>query len=189
MTLSHGTSLVYNDTKYHDASVFNYFAIQADSFDEHPRATEVVLHWCIDTYDASVTNNVVSLERVLSHTEAHYGPSKELRFGKTANVTYLTSPADEGGAVRYTAEGMNQTHTIRMLQSVMSGTTTYGQRNQFKNGSDVLMHAYTSTLKPYEDRFQREKSSDAEWLVYKRKAWWEAVEGMTQKLTNGITNS
>ncbi|KAF6793355.1 hypothetical protein CMUS01_16104 [Colletotrichum musicola] len=170
VALSHEPSLVYNDTRYHDASVFNYFAIQADLLDEHPRATEVVFHWCIDTYDASVVNNVVSFERVLSHTEAHYGPSKELRFGTTANVTYLTSPADGGGATKHTAEGMNRTETIRMLQSVMSGTTTYSQRNQFKNGSDVLMHAYISTLKPYEDRYQKENLSDAEKLTDKRNA-------------------
>ncbi|KAF6818031.1 hypothetical protein CSOJ01_02168 [Colletotrichum sojae] len=189
VALPHGPSLVYNDTRYRDASVFNYFAIQADASDEHPRAIEVVFHWCVDTYDASVVNNVVSLERVLSHTEAHYGPSKELRFGTIANVTYLTSPADGGGATKHTAEGMNRTETIRMLQSVMSGTTTYSQRNQFKNGSDVLMHAYISTLKPYEDRYQKENLCDAEKLTDKRKAWWEAVEGMAQKLTNGITNS
>ncbi|KAF6839375.1 hypothetical protein CPLU01_01795 [Colletotrichum plurivorum] len=176
VTLSLGPSLAYNDTRYHDVSVFNYFVIAAQRFDEHPLATEVVFHWCVDTYDAYVVNNILSIKRVWSHTEAHSAP--------TANVTYLTSPADEGGTVSHTAEAIDR-ETIRLLRRVLSGTSKYEQSYHFSNGADMLMHAFLSYVKS----FRRENLSNAEEWEITRRAWWEAVGGMAQKYTTGITNS
>lgn len=82
---STGPMISTYNTHVMDSIIFFYSVIYWNE-NLGSQAAEVVFHWCVETYDAAFENNVLSMQRNLSHTQSH-----------RVNASYLEmlSPADE----------------------------------------------------------------------------------------------
>ncbi|KAK1458866.1 hypothetical protein CMEL01_01865 [Colletotrichum melonis] len=159
------TTLSYNGTQMEQASLYNFFAIKGPghlSPDIH--LSEVMLHWCINTYNATITNNNVSVKLMMSHTEVSRA-DMELPVGGTGrDVTYLTSPADEGA--RYLFGGNGIDHLRSFLDASIPSSYVDEGNNAIGNSSAMLLRGMRDTG-----------------------SWQEALDGMAHNIAMGLTNS
>ncbi|KAF5515254.1 hypothetical protein CGCS363_v001682 [Colletotrichum siamense] len=157
-------TLSYKNTQMEKASLYNYFAVQGPgSGSQEIDLSEVILHWCINTCNAAVTNNNISVERVLSHTEVSSG-DMEWPNGGSGNISYLTSPLDEGNKYIFGGTGVAGIQTL-LDDSLPSLTVDVGS-NSIKDGSAMLLQAI------------RDAGN-----------WQDAVDGMARNIAMGLTNS
>ncbi|KAF6814700.1 hypothetical protein CSOJ01_03923 [Colletotrichum sojae] len=145
------------DTDVLNSIIFVYSAIYSD-WVIGSEAAEVAFHWCVNTYDASVENNVLLMKHNLSHTQSH-------RFN--ANYSEMTTPADNNPYPIYQTEVWKIGEILREAatgnSSVSNQTRTGGERLQrainetrlredinFKAGSDVFWSVIDSTAQIFE---------------------------------------
>ncbi|KAF4876835.1 hypothetical protein CGCSCA1_v003955 [Colletotrichum siamense] len=153
-------TLSYKNTQMEKASLYNYFVVQGPgSGSQDIELSEVILHWCIDTYNAAVTNNNISVERVMSHTEASSG-DMEWPNGGRGNVTYLTSPLDERNKYIFGGTGVAGIQTL--LDDSLPNLTV-----------DVGSNSIKDLLQGIRDAGN----------------WQDAVDGMARNIAMGLTNS
>lgn len=158
-----------------DAKLYDYFGIYlsmpvtSDPF--KLEAVEILFYWCVNTYQPRIQDNVLDMEHVLSHTEIHYGDAvaKSWSNSTLTNVSYLTSPADEGA--KYVVDGMGPDEIRDLLNNSLSGFSVNRGSNQFASGSDMLMHAHAVTQNNTKE------------------AWLGVIDGMARNIANGISNS
>ncbi|KAJ0335548.1 hypothetical protein COL922a_009048 [Colletotrichum nupharicola] len=72
MNISTGTSLSYNDTDIIKAELFNFFVLYGPA-PTQLRAYEIIMHWCVNTYNVTVQNNVPITQQVASYTKPNLG--------------------------------------------------------------------------------------------------------------------
>lgn len=167
--------MAYNDTTMMDAELYDYFGIylsmQVPSDRLKPEAVEILFYWCVNTYQPTIRDNVLDMKHVLSHTETHYGDAvaKSWSNSTLTNVSYLTSPADEGA--KYVVDGMGPGEMRLLLSNSLSGSSVNRGTYEFASGSDMLMHAHAVTQNNTKE------------------AWLEVIEGMARNIANGISNS
>ncbi|KAL3297287.1 Carboxylic ester hydrolase [Colletotrichum asianum] len=171
---SSGSSLSYNGTPFMDAALYDYFGIYLDMPWSGPfrlKAVEVLFHWCINTYEPEIKDNTLNMKLALSHTEMHRGDAVAPTWSNDAvkNITYLTSPADEGGKYVFGGSGVNS--IWELLNNSLSGFSINNGDNQFNTGSDMLIHA---------DAVKKNESTEA---------WLEVIDGMARNIAAGLTNS
>lgn len=170
-----GSSLSYNNTPIMDAKLYDYFGIYLSMpmIDEpwKPEAIEILFYWCVNTYQPKIQDNVLYMEHVRSHTEIHYGDAVAKSWSDSIlpNVSYLTSPADDGA--KYVVDGMGPDAIRDLLNNSLSGFSVNTGSNQFASGSDMLMHAHAVTRNDTKE------------------AWLEVIDGMARNIANGISNS
>ncbi|KAF5513484.1 hypothetical protein CGCF413_v001745 [Colletotrichum fructicola] len=159
-----GPTLSYKGTQMEEASLYNYFAIHGPgSGRKEVHVSEVILHWCINTYNAAVTNNNISVKRVMSHTEVSSGDI-EWPNGGSGNISYLTSPLDAGNKYIFGGTGAAGIRTL-LNDSLPSLTVDVGS-NSIKDGSAMLLQG-----------------------IRHAGNWQDAVGGMARNIAMGLTNS
>jgi hypothetical protein len=129
MNVTMGSSLSFNGTDELKASLFNYYVLSYAPL----RAYEVLMHFCVNTYNASVSDNVATVNMLASHTTVASGPVFVKSYNETFNVTYLTTPDDPG--VKYVADGFGPTNTNTLLNSTVTGSYVYNG-GQISTGVD-----------------------------------------------------
>lgn len=87
------------------------------------RAYEMLLHFCVNTYNVSVTNNIATVTQVASYTNADYGEAFVARYNTTYNVTYLTTPDNPG--FKYVAAGYGPSEIGSSLATSIGGAYSY----------------------------------------------------------------
>lgn len=172
---SFGPSLSYNNTPLMDAKLYDYFGIYLSmprtSEPWKPEAVEILFYWCVNTYQPTIQDNVLDMKHVLSHTEIHHGDAvaKSWWNSTLTNVSYLTSPADEGAT--YVVDGRGPDEIRNLFNESLSGFSVNLGYNQLGSGSDRLMHAHAVA------------KNDT------KEAWLEVINGMARNIANGISNS
>lgn len=157
-----------------DAALYDYFGIYLDMPRSGPfrlKAVEVLFHWCINTYEPEIKDNTLNMKLALSHTELHRGDAVAPTWSNDTlgNITYLTSPADEGGKYVFGGSGVNS--IWELLNNSLSGFSINNGDNQFSTGSDMLIHA---------DAVKKNESTEG---------WLEVIDGMARNIAAGLTNS
>lgn len=146
------------------ASLYNYFAVKGPGFlYEDIHVSEVILHWCIKTYNAAITGNNLSIETVMSHTEVSSG-YMEMPSGLQGNLTYLTTPADEGQKYLFGGTGVSEIQSL--LNTSLSSLSVDTGSNSIGDASAMLLQA-----------------------MHDVNDWQGAVDGMARNIAMGLTNS
>lgn len=142
----------------------------------------------MNTYEAEIKDNILSMRRIQSHTERHFGKVElppEAPINVTGrNLSYFTSPADPGFTypIFGFGAGIMESHLSRNWRGFTAGSDT----NYFKSGSDVLLSASDNVLQQLEQTATEENRtlSDAEI----RETWLKSVHGIAQNTATGLTN-
>ncbi|KAJ0341233.1 hypothetical protein COL154_008993 [Colletotrichum chrysophilum] len=114
MNISTGTSLSYNDTDIIKAELFNFFVLYGPA-PTQLRAYEIMMHWCVNTYNVTVQNNVPITQQVASYTKPNLGEVFVQNYNMTINGTYLTSPDSPGKQYVASAIGINPLNESQKL--------------------------------------------------------------------------
>ncbi|WZH42053.1 uncharacterized protein QYS62_003021 [Fusarium acuminatum] len=158
-----------------NVSVFDYFAIYWDGAMKTPRAVEISIHWCIDTYEAKLVDNILKLNKTASHV-----PKLQIQ-----NLEYqsLTTPDDDKeiytvGSSSFRAIGSN-------LNDSLSGKSVYRSAERFfgTSGSDMLVQATKEIAQK-----DAKGNSTLEYFGMET-AWWIAVNGMASNVASSLTNT
>lgn len=92
------------------------------------RAYEMLMHFCVNTYEASVTGNIPTVKEVASYTNVEYGEVLVKEYNMTINATYLTTPDDPG--FKYVVGGYGPGEIGSLIASLIGGAfTDYGVYN------------------------------------------------------------
>lgn len=186
-----GTSLVYNDTTIMDAKFSDYFAIynmNTRPLTWGPAAVEILFHWCVNTYEAEIKDNILSMKEVQSHTEPHFGkvqsPPQSLVNISNSNVSYFTSPADLG--FKYPIYGVEQNLMEDSFNHTWSGFTAGSSTNYYETGSDILLSASDNTLKQLQETAKEENVTLSDTEI--REVWLSTMHKIAQNAATGLTN-
>ncbi|KAF9880320.1 hypothetical protein CkaCkLH20_02274 [Colletotrichum karsti] len=175
MNISTGSSLSYNDTDIMKAKLFNFFVIYGPT---PLRATEIMLHWCVNTYNVTVQNNVPVTQQVASYTHPSEGEVFAQIYNTTVNGTYLTSPDSPGK--QYIASGMGPDYIAEILQQTMVGYYIDLGQYTFNNGTEIYGTALSRASIGINTLNESQKLDDA---------YFTTLQNVTQNVANGLTNA
>ncbi|KAL0933653.1 uncharacterized protein CTRU02_210452 [Colletotrichum truncatum] len=174
MNISTGTSLSYNGTEILEAKLFNFFVLNGPTL----RATEIMMHWCVNTYNVTVQNNVPITQKVASYTKPNTGEVFVKSYNRTINGTYLTSP-DSPGA-QYVADGLGLSEIATSLSKTMEGYYIDLGSYDFDNGVGIYATALSRAKIGINPRNESQKLDDAQ---------FETLKNLTQNIASGLTNA
>ncbi|KAI8311801.1 hypothetical protein K4K61_011480 [Colletotrichum sp. SAR11_59] len=119
------------------STIFNYSVIYWNP-PRPPLAADVVLHWCVKTYDVNVTDNVLSMELISSLTVVKTLPNEtDLELGDFLLLNQSTSAHAKRTQFRI---GGRETKQIR--NALEYALVEYSsQLGYFENGADRLLYA------------------------------------------------
>lgn len=163
-----GASLNFQNTTKLDASISNffvfmwtYFAAYGGNEYSYAHSFEVLLHFCVNTYNASVTSNIASVNQIASYTEYGAGVADtgsiwsdgifqtNLNDPKNYSATYLMSPDAPGQTFIVGDSSSANTSSIiqlsSLLENMMGGIYTNAQNASF-NGLSAWFNAVWSVL-------------------------------------------
>ena len=72
MNVSPGSSLSYNGTGLSKAVIYNFFVIYYDATVVQARSAEIIFHWCVNTYNSTVHDNIPSTSEISSYVNVEY---------------------------------------------------------------------------------------------------------------------
>jgi hypothetical protein len=180
VNISTGASLLFNDTDVIAGSLFNFFVIHftiaGDGLGE-ALAYEVLMHWCVNTYNISVTDNIPTITTTSSHTIVRNGEVFVEHYNMTMNATYLVTPEDEG--MNYLAGGYGPNALRGILYNTLCGYETDTSGRMLDSGPQAMMTAINDAkigLFPN----QTQLISEAKFV---------AVKNVTTNIANGLTNA
>lgn len=183
LNISTGPSLSFNDTAESAASLFNFFIIYATPEQRagesylKARAYEAMMHWCINTHDVRVSDNIPSMNLTASHTIVKEGEIFIQSYNQTKNTTYLVSPTDPGGT--YAIGGMSDDAIRVMLANTMCGNDIYRGGRTLDSGVQAIMTAISdATSGPTQPSSQTVDEKE-----------FASYVGITTNVANGLTNS
>lgn len=158
-----------------NVSIFDYFAIYWDPSMNIPRAAEISFHWCIDTYEAEMVDNILQMNKTASRV-----PKLQVQ-----NLEYqsLSTPSDDKEV--YTIGSSSFGAIGRNLNDSLSGKSVYLSAERFfgTSGSDMLVQSTKEIA-------QRDaKGNTTLELMGMEKAWWIAVNGMALNVASSLTNT
>lgn len=165
------------------STIFNYSVIYWDP-PRPPLAAGVVLHWCVMTYDANVTDNVLSMELLSSRTVVQTLPDEtELELG---NFLLLNQSINAHPKRTQFKVGGRETKTIRTaLEYVLVDYSS--KLGYFETGADRLLYAMEEIKRQYESETEQQRAtrspSDSDDI------WFTAIESMAVNVGNGVANS
>jgi hypothetical protein len=158
-----------------NVSVLDYFAIYWEPNMEVPQAAEISFHWCIDTYDAEMVNNILHMNKTSTRVPKLLGRSHEyMSFGTS----------DKDGEV-YTI-GSSSFSAIRTnMNESLSGKSVYLWADRFSgtSGTDMLVQATKEVSQ------MAAKGNKTLEIMGMEKAWWTAVNGMAKNVASSLTNT
>lgn len=177
MNITDGPALSYSGTDLEKAELFRFFVY----YSPEPRAIEVMMHWCVNTYAVTVEDSVPVTRMVASYTRPEEGEIMMDFPNQTAIGMYLTTPDDPGH--RYPAGGMGSSHTASVLRANLVGTTSQMGELTLGNGTEIFStEVYRSTMGiPWENNPDQDQMRDDARLL--------AVKRLTQNLASEITNA
>lgn len=185
-----GESLTRNGTQTKAASIYRYFALHFSQFSDKMRATEVNLHWCVNTYDTKVESNQLGRKLVKSHTEVHRGEFDKVggfENGVSSNLSdlmYLTTPEDKGA--KFVADGMGPSYFMpEILDNGLSSMTILFGDDPTRSASDMLTHAFRDVQDKRNEAATGEDTTTDEVL---EEDWQDAVKRTSTNIANGLTN-
>ncbi|KAL3292429.1 hypothetical protein RB213_014709 [Colletotrichum asianum] len=165
------------------STIFNYSVIYWNP-PRPPLAADVVLHWCVKTYDVNVTDNVLSMELISSLTVVKTLPNEtDLELGDFLLLNQSTSAHAKRTQFRI---GGRETKQIR--NALEYALVEYSsQLGYFENGADRLLYAMEEIERLYESETeqQRKSRSPSDW----DDIWFTAIESMAVNVGNGVVNS
>ncbi|KAI8317435.1 hypothetical protein K4K59_006696 [Colletotrichum sp. SAR11_240] len=177
MNISTGTSLSYNDTDIVKAELFNFFVLYGPA-PTQLRAYEIMMHWCINTYNVTVQNNVPITQQVASYTKPNLGEVFVENYNMTINGTYLTSPDSPGK--QYVASGMGPDNIAGALANTLVGYYIDLGAYTFNNGSEIYGTALSRAAIGINPLNESQKLDDTYFIT---------LMNLTQNIASGLTNA
>ncbi|KAJ0306061.1 hypothetical protein Brms1b_010612 [Colletotrichum noveboracense] len=177
MNISTGTSLSYNDTDIIKAELFNFFVLYGPA-PTQLRAYEIMMHWCVNTYNVTVQNNVPITQQVASYTKPNLGEVFVRNYNMTINGTYLTSPDSPGK--QYVASGMGPDNIAGALSNTLVGYYIDLGAYTFNNGSEIYGTALSRAAIGINPLNESQKLDDAYFII---------LMNLTQNIASGLTNA
>ncbi|KAK1515631.1 uncharacterized protein CCOS01_12829 [Colletotrichum costaricense] len=174
LNISSGPSLAFNGTDAMGAKIWNFFVINGPRL----RATEIMLHWCVNTYRVTVQDNLPVTQKVASYTNPQTGEVLVETYNMTSNVTYLTSPDNPGK--KYVADGMGPAEIAAILDSTLSGTYIDGGTYMFQNGTQIYGTALSRAAIGINETTESHKLDDA---------LFTTLRNLTENIASGLTNA
>ncbi|GKT50108.1 uncharacterized protein ColSpa_10289 [Colletotrichum spaethianum] len=156
------------------AKLFNFFVLYGPRL----RATEIMLHWCVNTYNVNVKENVPVTERIASHTIPSVGEVFVEDFNMTINGTYFTSPDSPGK--KYVADGFGPGAIASALDSTLIGTYIDTGGYEFQNGSQIYGTALSRASIGINSANESQKLDDEQFAT---------LRNLTENIASGITNA
>ncbi|KIL84968.1 hypothetical protein FAVG1_11838 [Fusarium avenaceum] len=158
-----------------NVSVFDYFAIYWDPAMKTPRAVEISIHWCIDTYEAELVDNVLKMNKTASHV-----PKLQIQ-----NLEYQSLSIPGNNKEVYTVGSSSFRMIGSNLNESLSGKSVYRSAERFfgTSGSDMLVQATKEIAQS-----DAKGNSTLEYLGMET-AWWIAVNGMASNVASSLTNT
>ncbi|KAF4814214.1 hypothetical protein CGCSCA5_v008010 [Colletotrichum siamense] len=177
MNISTGTSLSYNDTDFIKAELFNFFVLYGPA-PTQLRAYEIMMHWCVNTYNVTVQNNLPITQQVASYTKPNLGEVFVQNYNMTINGTYLTSPDSPGK--QYVASGMGPDNIAGALSNTLVGYYIDLGAYTFNNGSEIYGTALSRAAIGINPLNESQKLDDAYFIT---------LMNLTQNIASGLTNA
>ncbi|KAK1702431.1 hypothetical protein BDP67DRAFT_452867 [Colletotrichum lupini] len=174
LNISSGPSLAFNGTDAMGAKIWNFFVVNGPRL----RATEIMLHWCVNTYRVTVQDNLPVTQKVASYTNPQTGEVLVETYNMTSNVTYLTSPDNPGK--KYVADGMGPAEIAAILDSTLSGTYIDGGTYMFQNGTQIYGTALSRAAIGINETTESQKLDDA---------LFTTLRNLTENIASGLTNA
>lgn len=156
------------------AKIWNFFVIYGPRL----RATEIMLHWCVNTYRVTVQDNLPVTQKVASYTNPQTGEVFVETYNMTSNATYLTSPDNPGK--KYVADGMGPAEIADILDSTLSGTYIDGGTYMFQNGTQIYGTALSRAAIGINETTESQKLDDA---------LFTTLRNLTENIASGLTNA
>ncbi|KAK1839091.1 hypothetical protein CCHR01_18289 [Colletotrichum chrysophilum] len=172
-----GPSLSYNGTSMEAAALFNYFGVyclKPDGNVELILGVEVILHWCLNTYEVRIENNVLNLTAVLSHTEIQAEEVNSSTAVERFPEQYLITPMEKNARYLFGSTGVEELRGL--LNYSLAGFSVDTGENLISSGSDMLMQGVDEMECEHKDK------NSTMW-------WWDAVSSMARNVGTGLTNS
>ncbi|OHE99659.1 hypothetical protein CORC01_05017 [Colletotrichum orchidophilum] len=174
LNISSGPSLSYNNTDIMAAKIWNFFVLYGPRL----RATEIMLHWCVNTYRVTVEENLPVTQRVASYTNPNKGEVFVENYNTTRNATYLTSPDNPGK--KFVADGMGPGEIAQILDSTLSGTYINTGGYNFQNGTQIYGTALSRAEIGINAVNESQKLDDA---------LFTTLRNLTENIASGLTNA
>ncbi|KAF4815813.1 hypothetical protein CGCTS75_v012828 [Colletotrichum tropicale] len=152
------------------SSIINYSIIYWNGTLKRPQAADVVMHWCVNTYDAKMENNKLQTPRMLSHTECERSESAGI---------WLSSPAEN-----FAANIIGGVRITRVLKEAITGESVGDPTKRITTGSDRLLHAMAEIKFEYDGRDEEESPTEQDL----QNIWWAAIDGMAENIETGLLN-
>lgn len=158
-----------------NVSVFDYFAIYWDPAMKTPRAVEISIHWCIDTYEVELVDNILKMNKTASHV-----PRLQIQ-----NLEYQSLSIPGNDKEVYTVGSSSFRMIGSNLNESLSGKSVYRSAERFfgTSGSDMLVQATKEIAQS-----DAKGNSTLEYLGMET-AWWIAVNGMASNVASSLTNT
>ncbi|KAK1624170.1 hypothetical protein BDP81DRAFT_112050 [Colletotrichum phormii] len=174
LNISSGPSLSFNGTDAMGAKIWNFFVIYGPRL----RATEIMLHWCVNTYRVTVQDNIPVTQKVASYTNPQEGEVFVETYNMTRNATYLTSPDNPNK--KYVADGMGPGAIAEILDSTLSGTYINAGTYRFQNGTQIYGTALSRAEIGINVTTESQKLDDA---------LFTTLRNLTENIASGLTNA
>ncbi|KAK1579926.1 uncharacterized protein LY79DRAFT_562858 [Colletotrichum navitas] len=174
MNISTGPSLTFNDTDIMTAKLFHFFVLYGPRL----RATEIIMHWCVNTYRVNVQENVPVTERVASHTTRSSGEVFIKNYNQTMNQTYFTSP--DSPNERYYVGGDGPDEIASVLESTLVGTSSDLGQYRYGNGCEIYVTALSRAQIGINTANESQKLDDAQFTT---------LRNLTENIASGLTNA
>ncbi|KAF4846065.1 hypothetical protein CGCSCA4_v006524 [Colletotrichum siamense] len=158
------------------SSIFNYSVIHWDA-GKPPRAADVVMHWCVNTYDAKMENNKLQTPQILSHTQCQRSTG-----GVYADAIELSSPAEN--VMDYIVGGVSRLRITGVLREAITGESARDPIKRITTGSDRLLHAMAEIKFEYDGRVEEDRPTEQEL----QDIWWDAIDRMARNIETGLIN-
>ena len=179
-----GDSLKFPEgTGKFDASLLSLFVLKADLLSDplRYRATEILLHWCVNTYNVDTTDNVPTVKLVTSSVETNVGDVFVPSQNASKELRYLTTPADPN--TKYPADGMGVDYIKLAITDDLVGQFQDFGGPMYTNGTEIFaasMHINTLIN-------DLNISLDAETKMVDD-AEWAAMTNMSANLATSLSN-
>ncbi|EFQ34321.1 uncharacterized protein GLRG_09465 [Colletotrichum graminicola M1.001] len=174
MNISTGPGLSFNNTDIMNAKLFHFFVLYGPRL----RATEIIMHWCVNTYRVSVQENIPVTQRVASHTIRSSGEVFIKNYNQTMNQTYFTSPDSPND--KYYVGGHGPDQIASVLESTLVGTSSDFGQYRYGNGCEIYVTALSRAQIGINTANESQKLDDAQFTT---------LRNLTENIASGLTNA
>lgn len=166
--------------------IFNFSVIYRDP-PGRPLAADVILHWCVKTYDANVTNNVLYMDKVSSLTMVNTSHLKEAEMQLGNFFLFNQSTYSFYEPTKFTVGGRETKAIRKALEYALVRYNGVDGYSFFETGADRLRYAMDEIKLQYDSETQEQRKTRpaSDW----DDIWFTAIESMAVNVGNGAVNS